>query len=188
MFLKAATILLASFFLVSCAPKSILPASSTMPQCKPDKKFKPLFAHVTIDGIVSLTDAEARYHYDLKNENWVCNQPKSQIINSFDAADALFIHSVLIDGTRKINDILETRMEFDSKKNLRLFVSEQCTLLGMSYLFEVEGAPNDIIYGCQINPQVNSAVMWKKTINKSFIELAYLPLYQPFINKILPPK
>ena len=49
----------------------------------------------------------------------------------------------------------------------------------------ISSTENETIYGCQLTPNISSAVMWKQTIRKPLIDIAYINLYQPFIDEIL---
>ena len=81
-------------------------------------------------------------------------------------------------------DVVKSQLAFQAGVNFRSFVDEQCASLGLSYIFQINSSKDELIYGCQINPQVPGAIMWKQTGSALFIELAYLPFYQPFVDRL----
>ena len=58
-------------------------------------------------------------------------------------------------------------------------------LVSNHLLFEIRNSEDETIYGCQLNPNISNAVMWKQASQSSLIDVAYINIYQPFIDKML---
>ena len=167
-----------------CSKDIIVSDKPDEPYCAPAQSFVPEMAKVTLGGAMIFSNKNLEYYFDLPSDRWSCEIPNSPVVNTFKDINAQTLNLVLKKQNNKLQDILEIRLEFDGKQDFRDFVSSQCASQGLSYLFEVSGTADQKIYGCQINPRVKSAIMWKRTSRKKFIDLAYLPLYQPFVDRL----
>ena len=165
----------------SFKPKEILIDKNET--CKPPKLFDPDNSKITLDGVFIFSDSELNHFYDIKNNEWSCEKPKLNVVNLFDhrSTQRLF-GNIKNNHIKKINEI---QISMGVNSDFKLFVSMNCKAQGLSYLFEISSAENETIYGCQLTPNISSAVMWKQTIRKPLIDIAYINLYQPFIDKIL---
>ena len=105
------------------------------------------------------------------------------MVNIFDYKNTKSVFNNI--ESNKINRINEIQISMGVNSNFKSFVSMNCKAQGLSYLFEISSTENETIYGCQLTPNISSAVMWKQTIRKPLIDIAYINLYQPFIDKIL---
>tara|TARA_B110000208_G_C11790242_1_gene437188 strand:+ start:153 stop:785 length:633 start_codon:yes stop_codon:yes gene_type:complete len=173
------------FILASCSPNDLLEISKNDQVCEPTHTIKPTSASVSSAGIFSLTDSKSNYLYDLRNSTWVCNAPSAPIINSFKEVDAQLILRSIKSEKNKISHLIEQRIEFNQTLDLRSFVNDSCQKVGLSYLFELRGTTDEEIFGCQINTNIESAIMWQKSAKSPTVKVAHLPIYQPFINQIL---
>ena len=153
-------------------------------QCRPSQSFKPTSAKVTLSGSVIFSNGKADYYFDLPEASWTCAIPNSRVTNLFRGIDAATLLRATTEQKNNKQDVLKTRIGFKGGGDFRLFVDEQCTSLGLSYLFEINSSKGEEIYGCQISPQVASAIMWKRTAQAPFVDLAYLPFYQPFVDSL----
>ena len=169
----------------SCSPNFIFPNSSATRNCEPNKSFTPSSATFTRSGQIIFATNKQEFYFGLVEKNWQCEKLKSKVINSFKVPSAQTFKFSLPTQDNSQPDILETRMNFDSSNEFQSFVSAQCASEGLSYLFEVSASAGQKIYGCQINPQISSAIMWKQTNLSSSIDIAYLPFYQPFVDRLL---
>ncbi|MDB9806840.1 hypothetical protein OAC03_03170 [Amylibacter sp.] len=165
----------------SFKPKEILINKNET--CEPPKLFDPDNSKITLDGAFIFSDSELNYFYDIKINEWSCEKPKLNVVNLFDhrSTKRLF-GNIRNNHIKKINEI---QISMGVNSDFKLFVSMNCKAQGLSYLFEISSAENETIYGCQLTPNISSAVMWKQTIRKPLIDIAYINLYQPFIDKIL---
>lgn len=171
--------------LVSCSPSSLIGINKNDRLCEPTHSINPTSASVSSSGIFSLTDAKSKYFYNLESSTWVCNAPSAPIINSFKEVDAQLILRSIKSEKNKISDLVEQRIEFNQTMDLRSFVNDSCQKVGLSYLFELRGTTDEEIFGCQINTNIESAIMWQKSAKSPTVKVAHLPIYQPFINQIL---
>ena len=167
-----------------CSKDIIMSDKPDKPYCAPTQSFVPEMAKVTLSGAMVFSDKNLEYYFDLPSASWSCETPNSPVVNTFKDSNAQVLNLLVKKQNSKLQDILEIRLEFDRKQDFRDFVTSQCASQGLSYLFEVSGTVDQKIYGCQINPRVKSAIMWKQTSKTKFIELAYLPLYQPFVDRL----
>jgi hypothetical protein len=105
------------------------------------------------------------------------------VVNLFDhRSTQILFGNIKNNHIKKINEI---QISMGVNSNFKSFVSMNCKAQGLSYLFEISSTENETIYGCQLTPNISSAVMWKQTIRKPLIDIAYINLYQPFIDEIL---
>jgi hypothetical protein len=183
MFRKIITFLFMSI-LSSCSPVSEVSVLPEPPQCQPNRAFNPTSAKITLAGSVIFSNEKSDYYFNLPENSWTCTSPNSQVTNLFRGGDASTLIGAVAKQNNNTQDVVKSRLDFDGGGDFRSFVNEQCAALGLSYLFQVNGSSDERIYGCQINPQVSSAIMWKKTGSDQFIELAYLPFYQPFVDRL----
>ena len=144
----------------SFKPKEILINKNET--CEPPKLFDPDNSKITLDGVFIFSDSELNYFYDIKNNEWSCEKPKLNVVNLFDhrSTKRLFRNIESNNHIKRINEI-QIRMGDDS--DFKSFVSMNCKEQGLSYLFEISSAENETIYGCQLTPNISSAVMWKQT-------------------------
>ena len=177
------------FFLVlivaSCSQQTDVIKSSEAKSCKPDISFTPSVIEVSSEGLFILKGIKSNYKYDLKNKNWTCRSFQSPLINSFSGKDAKQMSYALIARQTDVSDIMEQDLNVSLKTGIRDFVTRQCQLIGLSYLFEIKDSLNVKIFGCQINPKIDSAIMWKAEATTGSLQIAYLPLYQPFVSQLL---
>lgn len=183
MFRKIITFIFVSI-LSSCSPVSEVSVLPEPPQCQPNLAFNPTSAKITLAGSVIFSNEKSDYYFNLPENSWTCTLPNSQVTNLFRGVDASTLIGAVAKQNNNTQDVVKSRLDFDGEGDFRSFVNEQCAALGLSYLFQVNGSSDERIYGCQINPQVSSAIMWKKTGSDQFIELAYLPFYQPFVDRL----
>ena len=184
MFRKSFVLLLA-LATFGCSNNIITSDKPNALHCPPAQSFIPAVAKVTLSGSLIFSDEMSEYYFDLPSDSWLCKIPSSPVVNVFKDSNAQALSVAVKKKNNNIQDILEIRLEFDGKQGFKNFVSKQCASQGLSYLFEVSETVEQKIYGCQINPQVKSAIMWKRTSRENFIELAYLPVYQPFVNRLI---
>lgn len=177
-------VLLLALATFGCANDAVTSNKENPLQCLPAQSFTPVLAEITLSGYLSFSDKISEYYFDLSSDKWSCDAPSSPVVNVFKDSNAETLIGAIKKQKNNIQDILEISLEFDSNQNFRKFVNRQCSSAGLSYLFEVSETIQQKIYGCQINPQVKSAIMWKQTSGSKFIELAYLPLYQPIVDRI----
>ena len=183
MFRKIITFIFVSI-LSSCSPVSEVLVLPEPPQCQPNQAFNPTSAKITLAGSVIFSNQKSDYYFNLPENSWTCTLPNSQVTNLFRGVDASTLIGAVAKQKNNTQDVIKSRLDFSSGGDFRSFVNEQCGSLGLSYLFQVNSSSGERIYGCQINPQVSSAIMWKKTGSDQFIELAYLPFYQPFVDRL----
>ena len=181
--IRSCSLFLFFFWVSSCSPNFISPNLSAKRNCEPDGSFTPSSATINRLGQVIFATDRQEFYFGLVEENWQCEKIKSQVINKFSGASAQVLKASLPKQDNSQTEILETRMNFDSNNEFRSFVSSQCASEGLSYLFEVSAPTGQKVYGCQINPQISSAVMWRKTDQSSSVDIAYLPFYQPFVER-----
>ena len=170
--------------LSSCSPVPEILIQPELPQCQPTQSFNPTLAKVTLEGIVIFTNEKPDYYFNLQENSWTCSIPNSQVISIFRGPDASTLVGAVASQKNNAQDVVKSQLDFQSGMNFRLFVDEQCASLGLSYIFQINSSKDELIYGCQINPEVSSAIMWKHTGAAPFIELAYLPFYQPFVDRL----
>jgi hypothetical protein len=177
------------FFLVlivaSCSQQTAVIKSSEEKSCKPDISFTPSSIEISSEGLFILKGTKSNFNYDLKNKNWTCRSFQSPLINSFYGKDAKQMSYALIARQTDVSDIMEQDLNVSLKTGIRDFVTRQCQLIGLSYLFEIKDSLNVKIFGCQINPKIDSAIMWKAEATTGSLQIAYLPLYQPFVSQLL---
>ena len=177
------------FFLVlivaSCSQQTDVIKSSEEKSCKPDISFTPSSIEISSEGLFILKGTKSNFNYDLKNKNWICRSFQSPLINSFYGKDAKQMSYALIARQTDVSDIMEQDLNVSLKTGIRDFVTRQCQLIGLSYLFEIKDSLNVKIFGCQINPKIDSAIMWKAEATTGSLQIAYLPLYQPFVSQLL---
>jgi len=165
----------------SFKPKEILINKNET--CEPPKLFDPDNSKITLDGAFIFSDSELNYFYDIKINEWSCEKPKLNVLNLFDHRSTKSVFNNI--ESNKINRINEIQIRMGDDFDFKSFVSMNCKEQGLSYLFEISSAENETIYGCQLTPNISSAVMWKQTNKEPLIDIAYINLYQPFIHKIL---
>ena len=171
--------------LSTCSPSMTTTNTSPKKYCEPGDGFLPSLATVTLAGQVIFESKNKEYYFDLPSSNWQCEKLQSPTVNKFKSTNAQDLKRSLRKKDISREDILIARTEMSSRENFQAFVSSKCASEGLPYLFEVSAPRDQQIYGCQINPQITSALMWKRTNNSQDIELAYLPFYQPFVDRIL---
>ena len=184
--LKVLITLALCILLQSCT--TITPPSSkynVQTNCAPKTTFRPSTVNITSSGVFSFLAKKQNFNYDLKNAKWVCKTPDNRVVNKFDQVDAEFILEAIISKKDRSSDVITKDVKLAPKTEFRSYVTIQCDLLGLSYLFELEAGPNKKIIGCQITVSANSAIMWKKLDSAFSVQVAYLPIYQPFINQFL---
>ena len=169
---------------LSCSPPTEIVTQPDLAECHPGQSFNPTSAKITLAGSIIFSNGKSDYYFNLPENSWTCTLPNSQVTNLFKSVDALTLIGAVAKQKNNTQDVVKSRLDFDSGGDFRLFVNEQCASLGLSYLFQVNSPKDERIYGCQINPQVSSAIMWKRTGLDRFIELAYLPFYQPFVDRL----
>ena len=170
--------------LPSCSPVSEISIQPELPQCQPTQSFNPTLAKVTLAGIVIFTNEKPDYYFNLQENSWTCSIPNSQVISIFRGPDASTLVGAVVSQKNNAQDVVKSQLDFGGGADFRSIVDEQCASLGLSYIFQINSSKDERIYGCQINPQVSSAIMWKQTGAAPFIELAYLPFYQPFVDRL----
>ena len=174
-----------ALIVASCSQQTDVIKSSEEKSCKPDISFTPSAIEVSSEGLFILKGIKSNYKYDLKNKNWTCRSFQSPLINSFSGKDAKQMSYALIARQTDVSDIMEQDLNVSLKTGIRDFVTRQCQLIGLSYLFEIKDSLNVKIFGCQINPKIDSAIMWKAEATTGSLQIAYLPLYQPFVSQLL---
>ena len=185
MFSRWLGLLFLLLMVASCSQQTGMTNFSDEKSCKPDVAFAPNTVEVNAKGIFNLKGKKFDYNYDLKNKNWTCGPFQSPSINSFYGKDAKQMSYALVAKQTDVADIMEQDLNVSLKTGARDFVTRQCQLIGLSYLFEIKDSPNVKIFGCQINPQIDSAIMWKSEVTTGSLQIAYLPLYQPFVSQLL---
>ena len=170
--------------LSGCFPVPEVSIQSELQQCQPTQSFSPTLAKVTLAGSVIFSNAKSDYYFNLQENSWTCSIPNSQVISIFKGPDASTLVGAVVGQKNNAQDVVKSQLDFDGGANFRFFVDEKCASLGLSYIFQINSSKDELIYGCQINPQVSSAIMWKQTGAGPFIDLAYLPFYQPFVDRL----
>ena len=182
--LRKVIAVLTMLVVLSCSPPTEIATQPDLAECHPRQSFNPTSAKITLAGSVIFSNEKSDYYFNLPENSWTCTSPNSQVTNLFRGVDASTLIGAVAKQKNNTQDVVKSRLDFDSGGDFRSFVNEQCASLGLSYLFQVNSSSDERIYGCQINPQVSSAIMWKQTGLDQFIELAYLPFYQPFVDRL----
>jgi len=183
--LRKIFVLLLALAAAGCATDINTSKKPNEPNCSPNPLFIPAMAEITSSGSIIFSDEISKYYFNLPTESWLCELPSSSVINVFKDSNAQALSLAAKQQANNIQDILEIRLKFDGKQKFKDFVSEQCASQGLSYLFEVSETAEQKVYGCQINPQVKSAIMWRRTSEEKFIQIAYLPFYKPFVERLI---
>lgn len=177
-------LLLFVLVLANCSSLIEIPTEINLTQCQPGEPFQPTSAKITLAGNVIFSNKKTDHYFNLPDASWTCAIPNSSVVSLFKGEDALTLIRAVSQKKNNTQDVLTTRLDFIAGSNFRSFVNDHCATLGLSYLFEINSTKDEVVYGCQINPQVLSAIMWKRTANAMFVELAYLPFYQPFVDRL----
>jgi hypothetical protein len=185
LFLKIFTSLAVCVLLPSCiTTKSVSSQNTIEPICTPKATFTPSTVNITSSGVFSFFSKNQNFNYDLKNSKWACKLPNAPIVNTFEQVDARMILETINTKRNKSSEVITKKIELTPRTEFRSYVTKHCDMLGLSYLFELDAGLNKKIIGCQINVSANSAIMWKKMNNERLVQVAYLPIYQPFVNQI----
>jgi len=152
--------------------------------CEPLKLFKPTHSKVTYDGLFIFSEDRLDYFYNISKNSWTCEKPKLKIVNIFNSRSTLILFNTIQEKNNAIYAMNETEITMGDMMDFKSFTTKKCTSQGLSYFFEIKSNENEKIYGCQLTPNISSAIMWKQTSQKPSINIAYISLYQPFIDKI----
>jgi hypothetical protein len=175
--------LLLLMMISACSAEIKKPIINNLDLCMPISSFVPTLSTITLDGIFVFSDNRSNYFYNIRNNEWSCENPKLKVVNIFDYKNTKSVFNNI--ESNKINKINEIQIRMADDFDFKSFVSMNCKEQGLSYLFEISSAENETIYGCQLTPNISSAVMWKQINKEPLIDIAYINLYQPFIDKIL---
>ena len=186
LFLKILTSLAVCVLLPSCiTTKSVSSQNTIKPNCTPKATFTPSTVNITSSGVFSFFSKNQNFNYDLKNSKWACELPNTPIVNTFEQIDAQMVLETINSKKNKSSEVITKNIELTPRTEFRSYVTKHCDMLGLSYLFELDAGPNKKIIGCQVNVLANSAIMWKQSNNDPSVQIAYLPIYQPFFNQYL---
>ena len=186
LFLKILTSLTVCILLPSCITTKPFPLQNTIEHnCTPKATFNPSTVNITSSGVFSFSSKNQNFNYDLKNSQWACKVPNTPIVNTFEQVDAQMILETINSKKNKSSEVITKNIKLTPRTEFRSYVTKHCDLLGLSYLFQLDASPNKKVIGCQINMLANSAIMWKQLNDDPSIQVAYLPIYQPFFNQYL---
>ena len=185
MFLKTFITLTICVALQSCSTTTPFPSKNNdQSNCAPKATFNPSKVNVSSSGVFAFLSKKQNFNYDFINYKWICKKPIAPIVARFEQPDAKLLLKSIISKKNNASEVITKNIELAQKTQFHSYVTKQCDQLGLSYLFELEAGLNKKIIGCQINASANSAIMWKKMNNERLAQVAYLPIYQPFVTQI----
>jgi|TARA_B110000211_G_C13969584_1_gene504338 hypothetical protein len=156
----------------------------TAPSCGPQNSDAAYTT--TADELLFFSDTHYNFMIDLQTNKKTCAPYKGKINSELPSEDINILIGMAEDLAAGHSPIILSQRKLVSSPTLfRTNITKECPAMGLPLVFESNADKHSVVIGCQKNPNLASAVMWKFESEKNELEVAYFVIYKNVVENIL---